>query len=212
MSFESTGTQSKEPSILWTIRQDTKHPDYMMEIKDEMNVKGVIKRAMFSPADSTWIMTLAYNMNKQAVKVHSSSMYRDSVQDDKKITFKKTTEQKRIQGILCRKVIFESEKYYSEVWVSDSFKVELAKLYGLMSHCGMAGEFIRKGDWYKTGKVKGMILEVYCREKKTGASYTIRISSIHTGSVDDKIFSLSGFKISEIPEGQSCTSNRYTEE
>ena len=65
-------------------------------------------------------------------------------------------------------------------------------------------EFVRNGDWYKFNKINGMILEVTSKNKSTGESYTMSISEIKTGVINNTFFSINGFLISDIPEGQNC--------
>ena len=203
MSFESTGSEKQEPSLSWNVHSTKSDHKMVMEIKDEMNKKGVSKRVLFDPADSTWIMMMAYNNVKQAVRVHASSMFRDSV-PPKKVVFKKTNIEKVIEGYKCKKYTLESENYFSEIWVTEQVEFNLNKVYTLLSHCGMTGDLVRKGDWFRQKKIRGMILEVRTTNKSTGSNYTVKITQIKSGIIEEALFKLTGFRISDIPEGQNC--------
>ena len=83
-------------------------------------------------------------------------------------------------------------------------KYNLGYMYKLLSHCGLMGEFVSKGDWFTYKKMDGMVLEVTSKNKSTNQTYTMNISNIQPGIVNESFFSTKGFRISDIPEGQSC--------
>jgi len=68
----------------------------------------------------------------------------------------------------------------------------------------MISDFIRKGDWFRADVIPGMILQVISTNKPTHESYTLTVSGIKPGIINQKFFSTSGFRISDIPEGQNC--------
>src|SRR5258708_31762987 len=69
----------------------------VMEIQDEMKKKGVSKRVLFDPVDSTWTMGIEFTNVKQATRIHAAAMFRDST-EKKKITVKVTREKRLIEG------------------------------------------------------------------------------------------------------------------
>lgn len=199
MSFPSGlgSSNSKDAPMLWNIDSSK----MIMEVQDEMKKKGVSKRVLFNIKDSTWTMIMQFNKVNQATRMRASAMFHDSIIKPK---IKLTSEWKKISGYNCRKTIFESKDYNAEVWVCNELKFNLCKIYKMLSHCGMMNEFTRKGDWFYWKNPKGMIMEVTSTKKSTGESYTMAISEVAPGEINYALFDLKGFKISEIPEGQSC--------
>ena len=175
----------------------------MMEIQDEMYKKGVSKRVLFTPADSTWTMIMHLNNVKEAVRVHANAMFRDTMKQQK-INVKTTSEKRIIAGYTCKKIIIESDSSVDEAWITPEINFNLSKIYKLLCHCGLMGEFAEKGSWYLMKKPKGMVLEVTSKRKDNGAAYTMNISDIKPGIISKKLFDLKAFKFSDIPEGQSC--------
>jgi hypothetical protein len=68
----------------------------------------------------------------------------------------------------------------------------------------MMSDVVRKGDWFMEKNIKGMILEVISTKKSNGEMYTMKISNIIPGNINKTFFNISGFRISDIPEGQNC--------
>ena len=203
MSFKSSSNENTEAPMLWNIESVAAGGKMGLEIQDEMLIKGVSKRVIFNPADSTWTMLLSLNSVKQGTMVRRAAMYRE--EETKKITKVLNTEEKRIiNGYKCRKTIVESKAYIAELWITDKVKFDLCRIYKLLAHCGMVSEFMRKGDWFYWHNDKGMILEVLSRNKESGENYSMTISDIKKDVVNEKAFDMIGFKISEIPEGQNC--------
>ncbi len=174
-----------------------------MFIQDNQVKKGVIKRLIFNPADSTWLMLMAINKIKQGTLVHKASMFRDSLFTNN-LRLIKTKNKKTIEGYNCIKYIINDDKYSTELWVAKSLNYNVSKMYSLLRHCGMISDFSKTGNWYKKNEIEGMILEVNSVDKHTNTSYSIKISEIKQGVVLNDYFDTSNFKISEIPEGQNC--------
>ncbi len=193
----------KDYPMLWNIRSNDKGIQMAMEIQDEMKLKGVSKRIVFNPADSTWMMLMEYNKVKQGTVIRAAKMFKDTT-EEKNIILKKTQIKEIIEGYSCKKIILESGDFIAEAWVTDQLKFNLAGLYKLLSHCGMASEYVRAGDWYFSTNVKGMILKLTSLNKKTNETYTLLVSEIKPGDLKPKFFDTTEFRISEIPEGQNC--------
>ena len=203
MSFASPGVENPQDSLLWNINSLSAGGVMAMEMQDSMRRKGVSKRVLFNPKDSTWTMLLSFNNVKQGSRVHRADMFRDRADS---INFKViyTKQKKAVEGFICKKIIIESSRYISELWITKNLSFDLTFIYKLLNHCGMMGEIVRKGDWYKWNDFKGMILEVKSTKKSNGETYTLRISQIKRGVIDPALFTTTGFRISEIPEGQNC--------
>jgi len=200
MSFEFPSSQGKsEPPFLWNIDGSK----MAMEIQDEMKNKGVSKRVLFDPADSSWVMSISYNKVKQATRIHAAAMFRDSITHELPVV-KKTRLTKMISGYPCRLYKMESSLYSAECWFTGAIEFDIGNICKLLQHCGMMSAMVGKGDWFYREQKKGMILEVKSTSKKSGESYTMLISSLEQNAVNPALFSLDGFKISEIPEGQNC--------
>ena len=200
MSFTSSPERpKKQPALLWNIDV----VKMALEIQDEMKQKGVSKRVIFSPADSTWTMGMEFGNVKQATRIHAASMYRDS-SEEKKINIKTTRAKCNLEGFQCHEVIVESEDYKATIWVAESLDFNLCKIYKMLDHCGMMRDFVGTGDWFLWPNKKGMILEVNSTKKSTGESYVMSITQLKEDIVDNSLFNLAGYKISDIPEGQHC--------
>ena len=203
MSFKTSMSPNRDFPLLWNIEKEMEGGQMVLEIQDDMLKKGVSKRVLFNPNDSTWIMMMQYNQVKQGTKIHAAKMFNDTIKPEL-FKIKKTKEKRNVSGHVCKKIILTSDKYISEVWTTEELKLNLSYIYKLLSHCGLMSEFVRNGDWYKFNKINGMILEVTSKNKSTDESYTMSISEIKTGVINNTFFSINGFLISDIPEGQNC--------
>jgi hypothetical protein len=201
MTFNSAQVNASlnDAPMLWNIDS----PKMVLEIQDDMKKRGVSKRVLFDSVDSSWTMIMQFNNVNQATRICAAAMFRDTA----KLQLPKiipTKDKQTIYGYFCKKYITESDDYHAELWVTDKINFNLFKIYELLSHCGMMTDFVRKGDWYRLRKIKGMVMQVKSVKKETGETYSVSISEIKPGIVTDSLFSLKGFRISEIPEGQSC--------
>ncbi len=203
MSFHTNINPNKDFPLLWNIEKEPEGGRMVLEIQDDMQKKGVSKRVLFNPNDSTWIMMMEYNLVKQGTKIHAAKMFTDTIKPGL-FKIKKTKEKRTISGQECKKTILTSDKYISEVWITKELKFNLSYIYKLLSHCGLMSEFVRNGDWYNFNKISGMILEVTSRNQSTGESYTLSVSEIKPGKINNTFFNTNGFHISDIPEGQNC--------
>ena len=213
MTFASS-TNAGDYPMLWNVEPDSTGGRMALEIQDEMTRKGISKRILFNPSDSTWTMLMEYNKVKQGSRIHAADMYRPKTKKvkQKKITKTLTNSRKRIEGYTCKKIVLESEDYYSEIWYTESLKFDLAKIYNLLSHCGMISDFVKTGEWYKSEKFPGMILEVFSQNKSTEEFYTLTLSQLKPGQINESFFTTAGFRISDIPEGQNCGTVLKTED
>ncbi len=202
MSFDVAEREKNVP-LLWYVEDGKANNQMTFELQDEMIKKGVSKRVLFNPSDSTWTMLIEFNKIKQGSRIHAAAMYRDSIKHTSLIV-KSTKEKRIIEGYQCSKIIFESDSSIAEGWVTKDINFDLCNIYRLLSHCGMMNEYIQKGEWYFSDKVKTMILELTSRNKSTGESYTLKITNVTPGNINKKFFNLDGFKISDIPEGLNC--------
>jgi len=203
MSFKSDVESKNDFPMLWNIEKLKSGGRMVLEIQDEMQKKGISKRVMFNPSDSTWMMLMEYNLVKQGTRIKASKMFTDSLKQTNFQVIKKN-EKNIIEGYKCKKITLESDQYFSEAWVTSDIKFNLGYMYKLLSHCGLMGEFVSKGDWFTYKNISGMVLEVTSKNKSTNQTYTMSISTIKPGIITESFFSTKGFKISDIPEGQSC--------
>jgi glucan-binding YG repeat protein len=201
MSFSSTDSIKNIP-LQWFIQKQTDGGKMTFELQDEMKKKGVSKRVLFDPADSTWTMLIAFNKIKQGSRIHAGSMYSDTIKHIPLIV-KSTREKKIINGYSCNKIILESEENIAEGWVTKEIKFDLCQIYKLLSHCGMMNEYIQKGDWYFANS-NNMIVELNSRNKETGKIFSLKISNILPGDMNENFFKIDDFKIADIPEGLNC--------
>jgi hypothetical protein len=202
MTFSSEKDYSDYP-MRWYAHNSSSEKKIAMEVQDEMIVKGVSRRILFDNADSTWTMLIAFNSIKQATRIRVASVFSDTM-FQKKIKIIKTKESKILSGYKCRKIITESAGYTTEIWMTEDIKFDMLTIYKLLSHCGMLSDNVKKGDWYKAIGLHGMAIQVMSINKISGDAYTMRISEIKTNDIRPEFMSLTGFRISDIPEGQSC--------
>ena len=186
MSFNSQIEMGENPPMLWNIEQQSSGGMMAMELQDEMIKKGVSKRVLFNPKDSTWTMLMSFNNVKQGARIHRAEMFREK-HDQKKITVTASTEKKMIDGFSCRKIITESKNYRAEIWVTKDLNFDICNIYKLLNHCSMMNDYVRKGDWFDC-RIKGMILEVTSTKKLTAESYTLNISSVKVNEIDSSLF------------------------
>src|ERR1043165_7698571 len=78
MSFQSAESDKEFP-LFWNIRNDSTGEKMALQVKDEMVKKGVVKRVVFIPVDSTWTMLISFNKVKQGTRVHGAAMFRDTM-------------------------------------------------------------------------------------------------------------------------------------
>ena len=76
----------------------------VLQVQDNMLKKGVNKRVLFKPADSTWTMTISFNNVKQGTRIHGAAMFRDTAKH-KPVKFTNTSEKKILEGYICNKII-----------------------------------------------------------------------------------------------------------
>ena len=203
MSFKSSGDSTSDVPLFWNVQSTANGGKTVMEIEDGMRSKGVSKRVLFNPTDSTWIMLMEIGNIKQGTRIHRAAMYRDTTKEVK--TKMVSTRLKRaINGYNCKKIIIETKEYLTELWITDQINYSICNSYKLLCHCGMINENVRKGDWFERKNLKGMILEITSKNKITRESYSVFISELKPNFISPKLFDLSGYKLSDIPEGQNC--------
>ncbi|MEO8086726.1 MAG: hypothetical protein ABI763_07900 [Bacteroidota bacterium] len=200
MSF-SEGNASQKKA--WPFHCTTDVTKTGIEIKDDMNAKGVNKRIIYNLLDSSWLMLLSYNNVKQATRIHANAMFSDKMVVPK-VSMRLTHETKLIDGYRCDKYIIESEKDSAVVWVAAEFNFDLCKLYKMLAHCGMMSSYVDDGTWYFAKQIRGMVLEVTSYSKSNGTSYSMLISGIQQNEIIIPYFDLAGYKITDIAPGENC--------
>lgn len=203
MSVKSPSMNSDDPPMLWNIERASSGEKMAMELQDEMRKKGVSKRVVFNPGDSTWTMLMSFNNVKQGSRIHRSEMYRQ-LPEEKKIKTTLTKEKRKIEGYDCKRLVVESKNYKADLWFTEELKFNVCRIYKLLSHCAMMNDVFRRGDWFYSQIAKGMIVEVTSLKKSTGEYYTLNITEIKPGVIDPLLFTTKDFRISDIPEGQNC--------
>jgi len=203
MTFSTSELKNNENALLWNVEEASDSSRIAIEIQDEMKKKGVSKRIMFSPTDSTWTMLMSFNKVKQGTRIKAPAMYRDD-KPLKDYNIRSTNSRKTIDSIKCVKVIVETNRNIAEIWMAEKIKFDLAGSYFLLSHCGMIGDVVRNGDWYRVASLDKMIMEVKNTDKKSGETYSLKVSQLNHNKPGNEYFTTEGFLISDIPEGQSC--------
>jgi len=200
MSFSENGPSQKK---MWPLQWSVDVVKMGMEVQDDMNKKGVKKRVVYNLADSTWLMLMKFNNVKQGTRIHANAMFRDTMKSPE-VKIKSTRETKVIAGYACRKDIVVSKNDSAEVWSTKEINFDMCHLYKLLCHCGVMSSYVDDGSWYFAKKIPGMVMEVTSTNRKSKLSYTMGISEVQPGEINDSYFDLKDFKISDIPEGESC--------
>jgi hypothetical protein len=203
MRIQTSDPSDKEWPLNWYIQSKSEGRKMAMLISDDQAQKGVIKRVIFNPSDSTWFMLMGINKIKQGTKIHRAAMFRDSTE---KAIYKlvNSNETKVIEGYKCRKFTLKTKKNESEIWITNQLNCNIGFLYKLLRHCGMIESSARKGDWHRAKLMKGMILEVRSLNLSNGEFYTMKISNLQAGITKPELLDIDGYRISVIPEGQNC--------
>ena len=198
MSF-AFSTKENMPPLLWNVEGEK----IAIEIQDTMKQKGVTRRILFNAKDSTWTMCMEFNDVKQGTRMRTKKMA------GKEVAFK-PAQLKSLQTFEIIDIYTATSMVYKTPTVTDSLAViqeynfDLPKYYTMLSHCGLVNISLRKGNWYNNKKNKGMIVRAKSIDKKTNTHYTVTITKIKQGDINPALFSTKGYKITDIPEGQSC--------
>lgn len=203
MVINATDKNGTSTDFNWSIESKKEGGRLSMQIMDDQIKKGVIKRVLFNPSDSTWLMLMGINKIKQGTKVHRAAMFRDS-SEQSILKLIKSNQTKIISGYKCTKYKLKTEKYNSELWITNQYNCNIGIIYKLLRHCGMIESSSRKGNWYTAKYIKGMILEIRSVNNITNEAYSIILSNIHYGEINKTLFDYEGYRISIIPEGQNC--------
>ena len=174
----------------------------VIEILDEQFAKGVKKKIIIDYSDSTWTTTIGFNNIKQGTRVHEKKMFRDSCLIGAGY-LKKTSQELMISGLKCRKFVIESDSMIINLWVTDSYNYDFAKVFELLLHSGMINQQFKNRNWLKVHLKRGMIIKVDIRDSNNNQQ-EIMLSEIKFGESIDGFEDISGYKIADIPEGQNC--------
>ncbi|CAN5688365.1 hypothetical protein BH11BAC1_BH11BAC1_18790 [soil metagenome] len=200
MSF-SEGNASQKKA--WPFHCTTDVTKTAIEIKDEMNTKGVNKRIIYNLLDSSWLMLLSYNNVKQATRINATAMFSDKMIVPK-VKILLTGETKMIDGNSTKKYIIESETDSAVAWIAAGMNFDIGNLYKMLAHCGMMNSYVDDGTWYYAKKIRGMVLEVTSYSKTNGTSYSMFVTGIQPNEIIVPYFDLAGYKITDIPPGENC--------
>ena len=187
------------PPLLWNVDGDK----IAIEIQDTMKRKGVTRRILFNALDSTWLMCMEFNDVKQATRMRTKNMAGKEINYNKK--YLKSLQTKITAGnYTAEKMVYTTKQSTDTLAITRQLNFDLPKYYTLLCHCGLINISLREGKWYHIKKNTGMMLNVKSVDKKTNNSYTVSISKIIPDEINPALFSIKGFKIADIPEGQSC--------
>lgn len=198
MSF-AFSTKENMPPLLWNVDGNK----IAIEIQDTMKRKGVTRRILFNALDSTWTMCMEFNDVKQGTRMRTKNMVGKEV-SFKPSQLKKLNTTSSSGSYVADKMVFETKAAIDTLAITQQVNFDLPKHYALLSHCGLINISLRKGNWYNIKKSKGMVTYVKSVDGKSNNSYTVSITNIKPGNINPALFSTKGFKISDIPEGQSC--------
>jgi len=203
MHILTSDKTDKEIPLSWYLQSKKEGGKMAMQIMDDQLAKGVNKRVIFNPSDSTWLMLMGVNKIKQGTKIHRAAMFRDSTESPI-YSAKKVKETKIINGYQCYKFTLKTKKNISEIWVTNQIQCNIGFIYKLLRHCGMIETSARKGDWYRSKYIKGMILEIHSQNLVTKEDYTMKITDLQLAVTKKELLDTDGYRISVIPEGQNC--------
>lgn len=109
-----------------------------------------------------------------------------------------TNESKVIDGFTCKKVIAESGKSISDMWVTDQTGLTYEDLYKTMKRSRGAGAS-QVAYLSLTKEINGIPLLIETREKKKPQDVTVvTIKNIRKETVSDDVFSISGYEVVDL--------------
>ena len=132
--------------------------------------------------------------NKTAMKSRKKKVtFKTTEPDDENATFTVTNETKVIDGYTCTKVIGTTEDGTWTGWVAKDLAIPFGDIANGMSRSAMQK---KKRDW---GGIEGFPLEFETVDKNGKDKMVVYMKDLQIGTVDPGVFSISDYKVMEIP-------------
>lgn len=113
--------------------------------------------------------------------------------------FTETDEQKKISGFNCKKVLMKSDDSEGEFWITQDWPIEMSKLITAVSANKSPGSAMLRGLGRIYANQKGISLETQITNIKNKEKYSVLITDIKAGFVDEKQFNIDDFQLMEMP-------------
>lgn len=113
--------------------------------------------------------------------------------------FTETTEKKKISGFNCTKVLMKSDDSEGTFWITQEWPIEMTQLITAISANKSPGSAMLRGlSRLYTGR-NGVSLETQVTNFKNKESYTVTITDVKPGKVDEKQFNIDDFQLMDMP-------------
>lgn len=202
IDLKSTISDQNFPMRCFTDLNQKERKD-VIEIIDDQHGKGILKRVMINYVDSNWTTTIGFNDIKQGTRVHDRLMFRDSCKSVL-MKFKKEEKQEVVNNLACQRYSYRNDSLEIFVWLSKAFNYDVTVPITMLMHSGIISREFKNKLWQHLHFKVGMIVKVNVRDRKNKTEQTIEIKEIKPGQIDQKMLSLTGYRIADIPEGQNC--------
>lgn len=126
-------------------------------------------------------------MKMPKVKVNSKEV------DDMDFNVTATNETKTILGYDCKKYLIESEEFSGHAWVTDEVDLNLERAFTFLDV-----QKNSKNNVPKFRDIDGFPLETSTKNKKKDESYTMKVTDLKLGTIDETVFNTAGYTITDL--------------
>jgi len=132
---------------------------------------------------------------KTAMKISLETMAQAGNMEAPQIT--ETSEYKTIDGYKCRKTNEINKTSTSEIWTTEDINVNFSKVANAFAYLSKK----KGGSLGPNYGLKGFPIEIITTENGDGFVSTIHYTDIKAGPVDESIFDLTGYKVTDVMAG-----------
>ncbi len=114
-------------------------------------------------------------------------------------SLKATDEYKTIEGYKCRKYLYETASYTSEMWMTNDSKIDIGQ-YNQSMYRIFSNSKNPSSNAFQEAGMNGMIIQHHMFPKdKRMEECIMTFKNIKMGSVPDEMFNTSGYEITQMP-------------
>ena len=170
-----------------------------MEIPS-MTEAGFVKSIVYND-DQTMIMCMDRGGRKVGMKsnLKDSERFMPESENAKPPTFTETKETKEIGGYQCTKIIMETDESAGDLWVTKEIKIDMKGLLAAMGANKSPGSVLLRNFKKNYGERPGVSMLSLITNKKNNEQYSIALSAIKAGKVDEKVFNVDDFQLMAAP-------------
>lgn len=173
MQIESTNSKGKNESLNNIKMYLNKNNDYFaaeLEMKDSPMGEG--KGFSIFDKPNNIMVTLMEGMGMKMGMVLNVD-YEKDIEKENNQTFEKTGNKKEILGYSCEEYLFEDDKSFTTVWISNSDDLNIVDAFNAMSSDKNASS-----KSLPSGVPKGMMMETNTTNKKSKEVVTMKVIDI----------------------------------